>query len=560
MAEEHIGTAFGALGALDVVLRGCMEGFAFWQRINDASESAKTFGIRLDWQRLRLRSWAQAWGSESNNRRKDRWFYMYEDAVMKHLQVIHRVFGDFGSLDTPAPVLDQTSALVSLDLIHRNNQLGASSNAYDLGSPNPPTRSGPAFAMQGIKWALQENKLNKGLDLLTKLIDDLCGMFPLPRIDPAEALVLSDSLAAQDPNELARISRIEDMDPRYTALAWMASVAHRPYGAHLGTNQLHTAHLVPINREEGHRRFMARYQGQLVFVEEKYCTAPWGRLEQLNILKARIDSIVARLQSPRKPVELRTLACRGSIVSKAISTTIGDRTAWTYSIVYRADSPHFISLHQVLSRDRENQARNKARLPLGKRFAVAQLLARALMYLHLADWLHKGVRSENVIFLVDSMDSVQLGSPYIIGFEHSRLDVSGEQTENVDAEPGHIYYRHPDAVAVPVADLKQPLGGPGRFSKAYDIYSMGVVLLEIGLFGTADRIVGTHLKSKDPTPEEIRKVLVEKAIPGLRFTMGDVYADAALVCLDGSLDKLPKESLCQLFYKNIVCRLDLCKA
>jgi len=321
--------------------------------------------------------------------------------------------------------------------------------------------------------------------------------------------------------------------------------------------------LVPINREKGHTRFMAHYQGQLVFVEEKICEAPWGQLEQLSILKARIDSIVARLQSPKKPVELRTLPCRGSIATP--TPTAGDRTAWTYNIVYRADCPHFISLHEMLSGNRKNPnpknlETNKARLPLGKRFAIAQLLARALMYLHLTNWLHKGIRSDNVIFFVDNMDSVQLGSPYIIGFEHSRLDISGEQTENFNERDGSKYYRHPDAIAIPVADFKQPLGGPGRFSKTYDIYSLGVVLLEIGLFMTAKDIVRKGLKSEDPTLEELRKFMVEKVIPDLRFFMGDAYADAALVCLDGSLDKLPKESLCQFFLKNVVCRLDLCKA
>jgi len=558
MAEEHANTVFGALGIFDVALRRCMEGFVFWQRINDSSESARDFQTLLDWQRIKLAVWAQAWGLESNNHRKDRWFCMYEAAVMNHLRVIYRVFGDFSNLNSPAPVLDQTHTL-AMDVLPRVNAFSTSSPGPNgLGNLYLPNKPEPGFTLPAaIKWARQEDKLKDGLAFLTRLINDLYSVFPPPRLDPAGALVLSDSLTTQDPNELARISRVENIDPVHAALAWMGSVAHRPYGVHLGTNQLHASHLVPIQREDGKAKFMARYQGELVFVEEKQCAAPWGQQEQLNVLKARIDNIVVRLQNADKPMELRTLPCQGGVFSKARSTA-EDSTAWTYNIVYRADKPFFVSLQDILRQ--KHAGLNRARLPLGRRFAVGQILARALMYLHLANWLHKAVRSENVVFFAEEEDSVHLDLPYLIGFEHSRLDAPGEQTENVEEKPDHKFYRHPKAMAVPIADLKQPLGGPGRHSKVYDIYSLGVVLLEIGLFDTAEGIVGKRLAPKDQTPEGIRKVMVERAIPALRFAMGDSYADATLACLDGSLDKFTRESIRQPFYKDVVCRLDLCKA
>lgn len=79
--------------------------------------------------------------------------------------------------------------------------------------------------------------------------------------------------------------------------------------------------------------------------------------------------------------------------------------------------------------------------------------------------------------------------PYLVGFEYSRPDAHGEQTENVVDKEGHKFYRHPEARAVPVADVQQPLGGAGRYSKVYDIYSLGVILMELGLFKSAQRIV-----------------------------------------------------------------------
>ena len=562
MAEEHLGTVFGAVGAADVILRSCMEGFKFWKRINDSSESALKFLTLLDWPRTRLAVWGDAWGVESNSRRKDRWFALYEPAIMNHLQLIHRILDDFGSLDTPAPVLNQTRALVSMGTLPRLNHLSTSSSPYNPAGP------GSAFTVRSVRWAIQENELKDGLALLTTLISDLFGVLPPRRIDPAEVLVLSDSLTTQDPNELDRISRIENIDPVYATLAWMASVAYRPHGTHLDTNQLHVTYLEPINRKEGDTKFMAHYQGELVFVEEKQCTAPYARLNQLKILKARLDSIVFRLQNPDKPVELRTLPCRGAIYSSSKQTA--QDSTWVYSIVYRADYPCVKSLHEILNRKVETSAgsarksaedmrRDKAPWALGKRFVLAQRIARAIMYLHLAKWLHKAVRSENVIFFVEN-ESVRIDSPYLIGFEHSRVDAVGEQTENIDEKPDHKYYRHPKATAVPVADDKQPLGGPGRYSNLYDIYSLGVVLLEIGFFAPAKHIVYRYDKTKDKTSEEILRVFVENAIPDLRHAMGNIYADAALACLNGSLDNVGKDFLHQHFYRSVICKLDLCKA
>ncbi|KAJ4179746.1 hypothetical protein NW755_012306 [Fusarium falciforme] len=345
-------------------------------------------------QRVKLAVWAQKWDIESNSHRKDRQFCLYEPAVMNYLRLIHRIFSDFGSLDTPAPVLNETRALVSMDILPQFNYFGSSPGQYNERSWDPST----AFSMRSIKWAAQEDKLKEGLACLSELINDLRNTFPPPHDDPAETLLMSASLAAHDPNELARISRVEDDEPRLATLAWMKSVAYRPYGAHFGNNQLRTSNLIAINRKEGAAKYMARYQDELVLVEEKHCTAPWGELKQLNILKARIDNIVARLQNPDKPVDMRTLSCRGGAFSKGKSADENE-TTWIYSIVYRADYPRFTTFREVLSRKKKEPdtiKRKKARFPLGKRFTVAQMLARALMYLHLVDWLHKAVRSENV--------------------------------------------------------------------------------------------------------------------------------------------------------------------
>ncbi|KAK2032566.1 hypothetical protein LX32DRAFT_636108 [Colletotrichum zoysiae] len=546
-------TALGAFGALDVVLRRSMEGLSFWQRIKGSSDSAKHFSILLEWQRTKLQNWKDGWSIESNkDYRQDHRFRTHEQLIMKNLRAIHSILDDFANLDAPEPLLTQSNC------IQAANHLGAFSGPRDGGNSKTPSLP----STQGIKWVLQEDRLKYDLDLLTKMIDNLVSFIPPPRHDPARTLILSDLITTRDPNDLVRISRADIDDPLVASLAWIKSFSYHPDGAYVGNHQLQSSLLVPIDRNDNRTKFMARYQGELVLVEKKDCTAAWNQVAQLNILKVRIDKIVDRLQTPKQPTGLRTLPCQGSVVIRD-KPSAEDKTTWTYNIVYRADYPRFTSLRNLLSQKKTvpgNRNLANAHFPLEKQFILAQTLARAIMYLHLADWLHKAVRSENVVFFINDENRIQTHLPYLVGFEYSRLDVTDEQTENVEFKPDHRFYRHPEAMVVPISGLQQPLGGPGRYSKVYDIYSMGVVLLEIGRFMSARSITEEYGLSKLATLVDIRNVFVEKAIPDLRSTMGEAYAGAVLTCLDGSLDMFVGHSLHRAFYEKVVCQLDTCLA
>ncbi|KAF0317116.1 hypothetical protein GQ607_015633 [Colletotrichum asianum] len=553
-------TALGAFGALDVVLRRSMEGLNFWQRFNDSSESARKFYLLVDLQHARLATWKKEWGIEPNNNyRQDHRFRDHQQRVMRQLQYIHATLNDFAAnLSMPELLLTQSNASISTNLVQGLNHQSAFSGPRDGVDSGTPTLS----STQGIQWALREDRLEKDLDFLTKLVDGLYSILPPPRHDPARHLVLSNSLTSLNPNDLTRIGHMGINPAFYAVLVWVNSCVPCSNGAQLGNHQLQTSLLSPIDCQENRSKFMARYQGELVLAEKKVCTAAWGDVAQLNVLKARIDQIVTRLQTPKKPTELSTLPCRGSIIIRD-NPTAEDRTTWTYIIIYSADHPHFTSLRNLLSQKKRtsgNQTSGKVHFSLGKRFALARTLGRAVMYLHLANWLHKAIRSENIVFFIDEDNHIRTHLPYIVGFEYSRLDVVGEQTENAEDKPDHRYYRHPRAMAVPVSEHHQVLDGPGRYSKAYDIYSMGVVLLEIGRFMSAKSITEAYGLSKHATLEDVRNVFIEKAIPDLRLAMGDVYVDAVLICLNGSLDNLVGQSLDQAFYENVVCQLDMCSA
>jgi len=60
--------------------------------------------------------------------------------------------------------------------------------------------------------------------------------------------------------------------------------------------------------------------------------------------------------------------------------------------------------------------------------------------------------------------------------------------------------------------------------------------------------------------EGVKKVLLDVVIPELKFYTGEVYANAAHVCLNGFFDECDKDNLPEAFSKYVVRPLSYCQA
>ncbi|KKP02294.1 hypothetical protein THAR02_05587 [Trichoderma harzianum] len=112
---------------------------------------------------------------------------------------------------------------------------------------------------------------------------------------------------------------------------------------------------------------------------------------------------------------------------------------------------------------------------LGQKFWIAAKLSRCIFQLQLVKWV-----SENILFFPKRENSttlvprIDLAEPWVLGFEFRRP----EQYFSAGLEDKCLardVYRHPDRQQSPT----QP------FIKLHDIYALGVVLLEIGLWQRA---------------------------------------------------------------------------
>lgn len=182
---------------------------------------------------------------------------------------------------------------------------------------------------------------------------------------------------------------------------------------------------------------------------------------------------------------------------------------------------------------------------LEARIQLANALVSCLAELHTVGWLHRNLNSDNIIFFPtpDCPTEKAIEDPYVIGLSTARPD--SDLWSSWGTGSRLFDYCHP----------KYRKGR--RFRATYDYYSLGIILLEIGLWRSVHSIT-----CKWPTnnPEAIRATLIEKYIKQLRSQMGSAYYSAVLACmnecstLEGEREDLETSRI--NFYDKVVDILD----
>lgn len=161
-------------------------------------------------------------------------------------------------------------------------------------------------------------------------------------------------------------------------------------------------------------------------------------------------------------------------------------------------------------------------------FRLAEKLVFCVSGFHSEGWLHKNICGRNIVFFPTAgpEGTVNPATPYMIGFNHSRPDEKGVITLKPSLHHSSNIYQHPEYME----------SGKQRqeFCKAFDYYSLGVVLLEIGLWTTMDTT---------PLSEELelldvfaKRDCLLKYAKDLGVYMGGIYRDAVLACLQVSAE------------------------
>ncbi|KAF2489532.1 hypothetical protein BU16DRAFT_496352 [Lophium mytilinum] len=233
------------------------------------------------------------------------------------------------------------------------------------------------------------------------------------------------------------------------------------------------------------------------------------------LLQGPVDSDLSK-QDAEEGYRMHTLSCLGFLDEPSKNRSL---------LLYR--SPQVLlgteetpTLHALIV--------GRPKLTLGGRFRTARALAATLLTIHTSGWVHKNICSRSVLMLPGSSNDLEK-LPYLVGWDVARpLEASTSLHELFDLEPN--LYHH-----------QQRFGKPThKFSNEHDIYSLGVLLLEIGLWKTMSTVFARPLE-KNPRIDSTQQHTLFQRVSGmigqlaagseLKQEMGEGYAGVVQKCL-----------------------------
>ena len=210
-------------------------------------------------------------------------------------------------------------------------------------------------------------------------------------------------------------------------------------------------------------------------------------------------------------------------------------------------TPDILTLNDWLARTRRDKSMEPP--PLGLRFDIARGLVLALGNLISVGWIHKELRSHNVLFFGKYHSGSPLSKPYLSGYTYARpTHEMPRDVSSLVASPEYALYRPTkdvlanfqtrmasidatgdnDAVNGASSDDsgeeklstdKMPIKTDTAWrTSALDIYGLGIVLLEIGLWRTIQ-----SLQSRSMSQEHFVKYELDGIVQSLSYRTGDLY-------------------------------------
>ncbi|KAI0012959.1 prion-inhibition and propagation-domain-containing protein [Xylariaceae sp. FL0662B] len=203
----------------------------------------------------------------------------------------------------------------------------------------------------------------------------------------------------------------------------------------------------------------ARYNGRQVIVQWKVAEGQlWGKYQ------AQMKSLAVLLMSFSHK-SFRSLRCLGYYPAEDLG-----RHGIVFSVPTENISWSMKSLSQLIEDEKT--------VSLSRRVAVAQALAETLLQLHTVGWMHKSLRSDNVIFLApegSKNEDFLRSDPFVMGYDYARpdnADAAAAFTQLPETELSAELYRHPQARGL----------ARETYQKRFDVYALGCLVVELAFW------------------------------------------------------------------------------
>ncbi|KAF1842578.1 uncharacterized protein K460DRAFT_370555 [Cucurbitaria berberidis CBS 394.84] len=294
-----------------------------------------------------------------------------------------------------------------------------------------------------------------------------------------------------------------------------------------------TGRYFPADIDEG-LRTEAVYNNTSVWIEWKN-PDPSGPAQHDGAIDpkihARVKKLATLLNKNNRTVRFRAPFCRGYFI---------DEDEGRFGLVFEkpasvpADTEP-TSLYSLIKA--ANEDGSSIEMPsLTDRIKLMKLVCETVERLHAVDWLHKGLRSANILLFPKKDGEINYIDPYISGFDYSRPAASDDMTERPLENPSADIYRHP---TVQHEGNREKTSGRESYKKSFDLYSLGIVLLEIAYWKTIDQILDINLDNPRLKPKDtwaVRERLLFTQHGHLKFVksyLGNTVEKVIRSCLEG---------------------------
>ncbi|KAK8035881.1 hypothetical protein PG991_001954 [Apiospora marii] len=568
---EAVGTALAVVGVLGQIFDGCVKAYGHFTTAAEFAEQSRGLACKLRIEEMRLVVWGRAWG-------------VAEGKLEAHLL---DAYGGGGSDNTAttapkvtttgplggkgegqAGVMMRSLAVQILSELHRTitdgqrlrERYGLVDEDEKGGSSNGSSKKGSAAAgkealvkrasdsgkkegSNGGEWSWRKEFSIRARWVVGDYNDGLEQLFPASRIPAIQRTWVASLLqsARRDVDQLRLLEHASDaVYPRLHASAGLKRLrinldnephgpaAFRPTFAFRVARPALTVSDRDPKRSEGlhqpndDKDLKSSANANNVLIE--WVDYDPQDLDEKFVHLRRLDQLARMMNTAtlRHP-DLHTIDCLGYT---------DDIAKNRYGLVYKAPQPTHATLHALIT------SPDLKTPDLDARVRLARTLAVALWSLHALDWLHKSLCAHNILFFPSPATAAatrptasaavvpDISAPYLVGFDAARpdldIDMSVATTKN---HPGPSIladlHRHPSSLSGGLAAARRP------YCKSYDIYSLGLVLLEIGLWKPLQTYYKPHYSAERWRDRVVLPVLV----PGLGNRTGRVYREVVERCL-----------------------------
>ncbi|KAF4472040.1 hypothetical protein FALBO_1054 [Fusarium albosuccineum] len=537
-------------------------------------DDAEALTIALEIERLRLQTWGANSGLADGTLAPH--LAVASEILLRELDVIARIFEDADKVrdryGVQAPAEGEPSTRVVSGLITRMRKslrssgvklYGASSSDKD-GDDVPATTKASTVSRSmsnRVRWVIKDRDqlkklvtdLRDAIDLLNKLLTETQRRRFINDYERINVLVVG---SAVDDKSLAMIRAAVDIerDPDTLAKVDRKSLSTnetRQSSGPISPVAMKSLRLAQYDLPPDFatcNRFLAPKKDSLteLYLFERKAFEPDLDHNSKTLLWNRVQKLISLLALPKST----------SFKVPQAAGYIHDPEHYCWWLVFHfqpASGSTLETSSQPSSLLRLLQPDYKPRPPLEQRFRIASDISSTLYELYSSNWMHKSIRSDNILFSCVEIDSHppanQLGLPVVCGFEYSRLETEAQTIDRSKANSNVnvAMYRHPDYQGEAAQGYKIQ----------YDIYSLGLVLLEIGIWAPLTSLFDSK-RSKAPasgsappalpsgtkhfhSPEA--KLLRDRVTTTIRkdlpFRMGSAYAGATQWCIDYGDKELP---------------------